>query len=85
MAYSGKWTANLSTEEEKIAFQELMGVNNKVLDRLKEMCYNMINELENSSNNFDNPNWALREAAHVGSRSSLQKIIKLCENNSQEA
>jgi len=84
MAYPGNWSANLSTPEEKAAFEQLIGVNNKVLDRLKEICYNMINELEDSSSDFDNPNWALRQASNVGKKSSLEKVIKLC-TNSQDA
>lgn len=84
MAYPGNWAANLATPEEKEAFNQLLGVNNKVLDRLREICYNMINELEDLSSDFDNPNWAVRQASFVGQKKSLQKIIKLC-TNSQDA
>jgi hypothetical protein len=77
MKYSGRWTAGL-TAENKTNFENLLGVNNKVLDRLTEICYNMINELEDKSSDFDNPNWALRQASLVGSRTALEKIVQLC-------
>jgi hypothetical protein len=81
MAYPGAWTANLATPEEKAAFESLLGINNKVLDRLQEICYNMINELENKSSDFDNPNWALRQANFVGQKKSLERVVALCKNS----
>lgn len=77
MRYSGKWTAGLEGEA-KQNFEEMLGVNNKVLDRLLTICYNMSNELEDLSSDFDTPNWALRQANLVGQRAILDKIIKLC-------
>lgn len=77
MKYTGKWSAGL-TGQEKTDFENLLGINNKVLDRLSTICYNMINELENTSSDFDTPNWSLRQANIVGQRAALEKIIQLC-------
>lgn len=77
MKYDGRWTAGLQPEPKK-RFEELLGVNNKVLDRLLEICYNTLNELEDKSSDFDNPNWALRQANLIGRRAELKRIIKLC-------
>jgi hypothetical protein len=77
MKYSGRWTAGLQGDEKK-NFEDLIGINNKVLDRLTIICYNMVNELEDKSSDFDTPNWALRQANIVGQRAALDKIIKLC-------
>jgi hypothetical protein len=77
MNYPGKWTAGLEGEA-KVQFEEILGVNNKVLDKLAKICYNMINEVENTSSDFDTPNWALRQADLVGQRRALMKVIKLC-------
>lgn len=77
MKYSGRWTANLQREE-KARFEQLLGINNKVLDRLVEMCYNMSKESENISNDFDSPNWALRQANSIGYRRALAQVIELC-------
>ena len=78
MKYSSRWTAGLQGEE-KTNFEELLGVNNKVLDRLSTICYNMLNELEDKSNDFDTPNWAMRQADLVGQRAVLKKILLLCK------
>lgn len=77
MKYNGRWSAGLQGDQKK-NFEELLGINNKVLDRLAEICYNMINELEDKSSDFDNPNWALRQANTVGRRAALKDIISLC-------
>lgn len=77
MKYSGKWSAGLEGDQKK-NFEELLGINNKILDRLSTICYNMLNELEDMSSDFDTPNWALRQANLVGQRTVLDKIIKLC-------
>jgi hypothetical protein len=78
MKYSGRWTAGLN-DKDKAVFEELLGVNNKVLDRLSEICYNMIKGSENSESDYDNPNWPYRMADHVGFRRALNQIATLCE------
>jgi hypothetical protein len=80
-----RWTSNLSTPEEKASFEQLLGYQNKVLDRLTEICYNMLNELEDKSTDFDKPNWAVHQAFLVGRRMSLEKIIQLCKNEPDPA
>jgi len=77
MKYSKQWTANLSSDDKKF-FEEMLGVNNKVLDRLVKICYNMLSESEKTSDDYTNPNWALRQADLVGYRRGLQRVIKLC-------
>jgi uncharacterized membrane protein YccC len=77
MRYPTRWVSNLEGETRR-NFEGLLENNNKVLDRLVEICYNMINELEAMSSDFDTPNWALRQADLVGQRRSLQKVIQLC-------
>lgn len=77
MKYSGQWLAGLTPEERK-KFEELLGVNNKVLDRLAEICYNMIKNSEISDTDFENPNWALKQAHWLGYRKALRHITGLC-------
>jgi hypothetical protein len=77
MKYVSRWTAGMGLEETQ-RFEELLGVNNKVLDRLVTICYNMLNELEKESNDFNSPNWAMRQANLVGQKAALSKIITLC-------
>lgn len=75
--YDKRWTAGLS-EPEKMILTGLLQNNNKVLDKLKEICYNMSKSTEVDSSDFDNPNWALRQADRVGYRRALKHIIMLC-------
>lgn len=77
MKYSGRWTAGLDDEYKK-KYEDLLAVNNLVLDRLTEICYNMINDLEVNSSNFEKPDWALRQAHAVGQRKALTNVISLC-------
>jgi hypothetical protein len=81
--YSGQWTAGLTPEERKL-FEELLGTNNKVLDRLVEICYNMVKNSETDASDYDSPNWALRSADRVGYRRALRQIILLCQPPKQE-
>jgi hypothetical protein len=74
---SGRWTAGLSNPE-KMLFQELLGTNNKVLDRLTKICYNMVKDSEIDSSDYETPNWELRQADKVGYRRALKQIILLC-------
>jgi hypothetical protein len=75
--YNDKWTNGIS-EEKAAVLRTLMSDDNFILDRLRELCYNMINELEAQAANFDNPNWAYRQAGIIGEKKALRKIITLC-------
>lgn len=79
MKYSPKWTANLERNDEiKNNFTQLLESNNKVLDRLCEICYNMYIETEKTDIKFDDPNWAYRQANLIGQRKVLKDIMTLC-------
>lgn len=77
MNYSGRWTAGLKPEDQK-KFEFLLQNDNKVLDRLLEICYNMVKESEDSTSDYTNPNWAYKTADSIGYRRALQKVIDLC-------
>lgn len=79
MKYSGRWSKGLEGEE-KVRFEELLSVNNKVLDRLSEICYNMVKDSETNQSDYDCPNWALKHADRIGYRRALKEIISLCSN-----
>lgn len=74
--YPGHWLAGLQGQDKK-NIEDLLENNNLILDRLAEICYNMSIESENSSD-FDDPNWALRQASYIGFRKALKKISELC-------
>lgn len=75
--YNDRWFNGLS-EEKKSVLSVILSEDNLILDRLKELCYNMLNELDAISNNFDSPNWAHRQASIVGEKKALKRIIALC-------
>jgi hypothetical protein len=56
----------------------LLESNNKVLDKLIEICYNMIKSSEVSDTDFENPNWALKQAHWLGYRKAMRQIAMLC-------
>lgn len=75
--FNERWTNGLD-EEKAAVLKELMSDDNLILDRLRELCYNMLNELEVQASNFDNPNWAFRQAGLIGEKKALRRIIALC-------
>lgn len=56
----------------------LLESNNKVLDKLVEICYNMIKSSEVSDTDFENPNWAMKQAHWLGYRKAMRQIAMLC-------
>jgi hypothetical protein len=75
--YNSRWFAGLSNPDRMI-LTGLLESNNKVLDKLVEICYNMIKDSELDSSDFETPNWALRQADKVGYRRALKQVIMLC-------
>jgi hypothetical protein len=59
-------------------FNGLLEGNQKVLDKLAEICYNMYKSSEVSDSDFENPNWAMKQAHWVGYRKAMKQIIMLC-------
>jgi hypothetical protein len=73
-----KWFLGCRTEEDKESRRQLIYNNKPALDILLKICYNSIRELESSSEDFSNSNWAIQEAARAGERKALKQIIKMC-------
>jgi hypothetical protein len=77
MKYDSHWIKGLNARE-KQNMEDLLGANNLVLDKLIEICYNMIRNSDIDNSDFETPNWALRQADKVGYRRALKQIVKLC-------
>lgn len=75
--YDKHWIAGLNPQEKK-NIESLLGTNNLVLDKLIKICYNMDKNSELGDNDFETPNWALRQAHWLGFRKALKQIIMLC-------
>jgi hypothetical protein len=72
-----RWVSNLVSKEEQEQFEEKIKSSQIILDRLTEICYNMIKESENRDNDYDSPSWAYKQADSNGYRRALENIIKL--------
>ncbi len=75
--YNDRWFNGLD-ENKKTALQQILSEDNLILDRLKELCYNTLNELETQQMDFKTPEWAYRQAALLGERKALKRVIALC-------
>ena len=80
--YSGRWTIGLEGQEKK-DFEDYLANSQKILDKLHKICYNMYIESENSTNNYDNPNWPYKTADSVGYRRALKNIMTLLQSKEE--
>jgi len=74
--YNGRWTTTIPVDK-RPEFELYLQSSQKILDRLREICYNMVMESEGLKNNYDNPNWAYKAADSVGYQRALKQIITL--------
>lgn len=74
-----QWYSNLpKAEQEK--FKELVRGSKKVLDRLREICYNTKDGvLATSKTDYDSPSWAYKQADRNGYIRAYEEIAKLCD------
>lgn len=80
------WTKHLKDPEEKARFENQVISSKQVLDRLKELIKEKETQLQSQEidpNGFDNPNWGLRQASLVGSKTSLAWVYKLINLDQQ--
>jgi len=74
------WTRNLSTEEEKERFERSLDGARIVLDRLSELITERQQSMDVSERGlkqFENPNWAYRQAFNNGLRSAFNIVNTL--------
>jgi len=80
-----KWHQHLKTPEEKKKFRESVFNSKFVLDRLKEICYNIIEEAQKSTVvDYDSPSWSHRQADRIGYVRAIEDIIKLLHIDPEE-
>lgn len=78
------WFQHLKTKEEQEAFKSSVNGSKRVLDRLDVICKQMDSEALALSNDYDNPNWAYRQADVNGYRRALREIHKLINLDQKE-
>jgi hypothetical protein len=74
------WTKSLKTTEAKQAFYKQFRNSADVLSRLAEMINEDLAGMDasdTSKDDFDTPNWALKQSNRIGQRTYAAKILKL--------
>lgn len=76
---NSQWLKGL-TDREKEDFINLLTNNRKILDKLQEIVYNIVNELETShKTDYDCPSWSHKQAHKNGEVEMAKRIIQLTE------
>jgi hypothetical protein len=70
------WFHNLPKEEQEQFKQTVLG-SQKVLDKLREICYTM--KVESKSTDYDSPSWAFKQAHSNGYNQALLDIISILQ------
>ena len=75
-----KWVQHLQSPEERKKFRDSVHNSKFVLDRLKEICYNILEESEKSSHNdYSKPSWPYYQADRLGYVRGIKEIIQLLQ------
>lgn len=73
-----QWFSHLKDKQEQDKFKNLILGSQKVLDRLHEICYNVVQSRELTSHmDYDSPSWAYKEADRQGYLRAYREIMKL--------
>lgn len=81
-----RWTAHLSTDEEKKKFEEMVRTADAVLRRLYDIMqedYALLCERECSEKDFETPSWSFKQAFRNGSISWFRKLTTLLSHLDQ--
>lgn len=74
------WFQDLKTSKEKEDFVNTLLNSQKVLDKLREIVYNMSIDREKvKSTDYDSPSWSHKQAHFNGEQAAYQKILDLLE------
>lgn len=72
-----KWFSHLPKSEQE-EFKKYILSSQKVLDRLKEICYNTINDgVKTSFEDYDSPSWSHKQADLNGYLRAHRELIEL--------
>lgn len=73
------WLKGITDKAEADKLKNLLQNNLVPLDKLIEICYNVINEIEFKTD-YDSPNWAAKQAHNNGKVEALKLLIKISTN-----
>lgn len=72
-----KWLSDCKTDEDRRKRKEALLGAQLILDILSKVCYNSTIQ-DKSENDYNNPNWAYKQADLVGYKRAMNEIIKMC-------
>lgn len=72
------WTKQTKTAQEKKEIEQLVLNSEKVLDKLKEILYNIqVRKSDTVLTDYDTPSWSHKQAHLNGEQAMLQKILEI--------
>lgn len=74
-----EWLKGVNDPLEREKEKKIIVNSNFLLDKLKEICYNKIEELERVNKpDYNNPGWVYEQAHRNGEANAYRAIIELC-------
>ena len=77
------WFQHLKDPLQQAQFKKDVELSEKVLDRLKQICYTKV-KVESKISDYDSPAWAYRQADLLGYNRALNEIIELISLSDKE-
>lgn len=77
-----EWTKHLKTDKERKDFEEILTRNTMIFGRLREILHNRLDQLDRkdfSDKDFDETNWAEKQAHRLGKRSVYHDLLDLID------
>jgi len=74
------WTKHLKTKEERERFEKVLRGSSILITRLLQILEEeeqALSNIEVSSQEFDNPSWAYKQAFRLGEKSRIKKLKDL--------
>ena len=79
MSIKTEWLKGVNDPKEREKEKKIIENSNFLLDKLKEICYNKLEELDHVTKiDYDNPSWACKQAHINGEKQAYRSIIELC-------
>ncbi len=78
-----KWFSHLPRDKQE-DFKKLVLGSQKVLDRLREICYNVNQNREVPTADYDSPSWAYKQADRNGYLRAYREIYDLLDLSDHE-
>lgn len=79
-----QWFSHLPKEQQE-DFKKLVLGSHKVLDRLSEICYNVIQSgVQTAKADYESPSWAYKQADLNGYLRAYREIMALTQLNSTD-